>query len=195
LRREGRIPGIVYGRGLSTIAVKVDQREVERILHSDTGRNTIFKLNVDESSRDVIIKDLQRDPVKDDLLHVDFQVIAMDQVMTFEVPIEAVGTPLGVRSGGGILDIVLRTIEIECLPADLIDHIRVDVADMNIGDSLRVGQLQVDEKRIKVLSDPDLVVINMAAPHLEKVEEAPAVEAAAEPEVIKKGKAEEEAGE
>ncbi|MFB3904846.1 MAG: 50S ribosomal protein L25 [Acidobacteriota bacterium] len=195
LRARGRIPGVVYGRGITPIAVSVDPRDIHRILHSDTGRNTIFKLDVDGTSRDVLIRDMQLDPLHDTLVHADFQAIAMDETMVFDVPVEPVGTAKGVKTGGGLLEVVLRTIQVECLPGDVPQHIAVDVNDLDVGGTIRVSQLQVDAEKIKILNDPDLVVLSVVLPAAEKVEEvaAPAEEeAAAEPEVIKKGKAEEE---
>jgi large subunit ribosomal protein L25 len=200
LRANGLIPGVVYGRSMDAVAVTVDPRDIHRILHSDSGRNTIFKLDVEGASKDVLIRDFQLDPIRDTLVHADFQAIAMDQAMVFEVPVEPVGMAAAVKAAGGLLDVVLRTIEVECLPADVPDHIRIDVSNMNVGDSLRISQVQVDTSKLRILNDPDLTVINVSLPAIEKVEEAPAPEAeeevaTAEPEVIKKGKAEEEASE
>ena len=153
------------------------------------------------NSKDVLIRDYQVDPVKEDFLHADFQTVIMDQLMTFQVPVEAVGTAEGVRLYGGVLDTVLREIELECLPTDLPDNIRVDVDQLGVGDSLRVRDVEFDESKIQILSDPEQVVFNVIPPVAEEEEEEEEVEEAAveeegEPEVIKKGKAEEdEAGE
>lgn len=194
LRAGGRIPGVVYGRGITPMSVSVDPRDIYRILHSETGRNTIFKLEVDGNSQDVLIRDMQLDPLRDTLVHADFQAIAMDETMEFDVPVEPVGTAKGVKTGGGLLELVLRTIQVECLPGNVPQHITVDVADLDIGGTVRVSQLQVDSEKIKILNDPDLVVLSVVLPAAEKVEEvaAPTEEATVEPEVIKKGKAEEE---
>lgn len=195
LRAGGRIPGVVYGQGITPMAISVDPRDIYRILHSDAGRNTIFKLDVAGTSRDVLIRDMQLDPLRDTLVHADFQAIAMDQTMAFDVPVEPIGTAKGVKTGGGLLEVVLRTIQVECLPGDVPQHIAVDVNDLDIGGTVRISQLQVDTEKVKILNDPDLVVLSVVLPAAEKVEEvvAPVEEAAtAEPEVIKKGKAEEE---
>ena len=200
-RAGGRIPGIVYGRGVDSVAVSVDRKDLERILHSGAGHNTIFKLTFEGNSKDVLIRDYQVDPVNEDFLHADFQTVIMDQLMTFQVPVEAVGTAEGVRLYGGVLDTVLREIELECLPTDLPDNIRVDVDQLGVGDSLRVRDVEFDESKIQILSDPEQVVFNVIPPVAEEEEEEEEVEEAAveeegEPEVIKKGKAEEnEAGE
>jgi len=195
LRAGGRIPGVVYGRGITPIAVSVDPRDIHRILHSDTGRNTIFKLDVDGTSQDVLIRDMQLDPLRDTLVHADFQAIAMDQTMVFDVPVEPLGTAKGVKTGGGLLELVLRTVQVECLPGNVPQHIAIDVNDLDIGGTVRISQLQVDTEKMKILNDPDLVVLSVVLPAAEKVEEvvaAPTEEATTEPEVIKKGKAEEE---
>jgi large subunit ribosomal protein L25 len=197
LRNQGQIPGTVYGRGMEPVSVSVDPRSISRILHSESGRNTIFKLEIEGTSRDVLIRDFQLHPIKSTLVHADFQAIAMDQTMVFEVPVEAVGTAKGVKAEGGMLDLVLRSISLECLPADVPDHILIDVSELEVGDSVRVAQLQVDTSKLTILNDPDLVVINLTLPTTERVEEEVAAteEEGTEPQVIRKGKAEEESGE
>ncbi len=192
LRTTGKIPAVVYGHGFEAVSVAVDPKDIHRILHSESGHNTIFKLQLPDATKDVLIRDYQLDPVKGHLLHADFQTVAMDEVMVFEVPIEAVGNSIGVKNGG-ILDIVLREIELECLPSDVPDSLEVDVTALDIGDVVRVEDLQFDSSKITLLSEPDLVVLNIASPAVEEEEEE-AEEVVAEPEVIKKGKVE-EAGE
>lgn len=197
LRAKGRIPAVLYGHGIETLALSVDSRDVDHILHSETGRNTIFKLEVGANSRVVLIKDYQLDPIKGTLLHADFQTVTMGEKMTFKVPIQTVGTSEGVKLGG-VLDLVLREIELECFPADVPDHLLVDVTELEVGDSVRVEALQIDRSRISVVSDPELVVLTIVPPHVEKEVEEVEVEmeveeeAAEEPELIKKGKAGEE---
>jgi len=192
LRVSGKIPAVIYGRGMEPVPVTVNPRDVSKILHSDTGRNTIFKLDIDGSSKDVLIRDYQLDPIRDSLVHADFQAIAMDQTMVFQVPVEAVGDAKGVKASGGTLDLVMRTIEVECLPGDVPQSVTLEVGELEIGDSVRVRQLKVDESKIKILSDPDLVVLTVSAPVAEEAPPAPAEGETAEPEVIKKGKGEEE---
>ncbi|MGH9339741.1 MAG: 50S ribosomal protein L25/general stress protein Ctc [Acidobacteriota bacterium] len=192
LRTHGRIPAVVYGQALKSTSVVVDSKDLHRILHSETGHNTIFKIQINGNATDVLIKDYQLDPVKGTLLHADFQTVSMDEVMEFEVPIEVLGTARGVQLTGGVLDIVMREIELECLPADVPDHIRVDVSALEIGQAVRVADLQVDTSKIQILSEPTQVVVTVVPPHVEKEPEEVTVEAeAAEPEVLKKGKAEE----
>jgi len=192
LRTQGKIPAVLYGEGLETLSVSVNLGDVDQILCSETGHNTIFKLQVGSNSTDVLIRDYQLDPIKGTLLHADFLTVALDKKMTFAVPVQPVGTASGVTAGG-ILDIVLREIELECLPADVPDHIPVDVTQLEIGDTVRVEALQMDLSKISVLSDPGLVILSIVPPH---VEEEPEVvleeEELEEPELIKKGKGEEE---
>ncbi len=195
LRADGRIPAVVYGRGQDSVSLSVDPKEVIRILHSESGRNTIFKLQVEGSEQDVLVKEFQLHPVRDDLLHADFQTVVMDEKMVFEVPVQIEGVPEGVKVVGGVLDLVLREIELECLPGDLPDHIAVDVTPLEVGDSIRVEDLRLGDAKVEVLSEPDLVVATVIPPHVEEVEEEVAEEEAAEPEVIAKGKEEEEEGE
>ena len=176
--------------------MSVETREIDQILHSETGHNTIFKLKLGDESRDVLIKDYQLDPVKGVLIHADLQTVSMDQKMAFDVPVQIEGTAEGVKMGG-ILDLVTREIHVECLPSDVPDHIHIEVTDLNIGDALRVENLTMATDKVSILSDPELVVLVIVPPAVE--EEEVAEEAAeeiegAEPEVIKKGKAEEEEG-
>lgn len=191
LRSAGLIPGVVYGREIDSISIKVDPQEIERILDSEAGQNTVFKLKVKGETRDVLIKDFDLDPVRDHLLHADFHAISLDQKLTFEVPVEAVGTAEGVKMGG-VLDLVLHSLEVECLPGDVPDNIRVDVSELEVGDSVRVSDIQVDTSKVEVLSDADLVVLTVIPPHVEEEEEPEVEEEVLEPELIRKAKPEEE---
>jgi large subunit ribosomal protein L25 len=193
LRKSGIIPAVIYGPKKQPMAISVDPHIVQNILHSETGRNTIFTLDVDGSKQDnAMVKDYQLDPVQGDLIHVDFIQIAMDRRLELTVNIELIGEPEGVKIDGGIMDFVTRSIEVECLPSDIPESIKVDVSGLKINDYIRVNNLEVDSK-VKILSDPDVVVVTIIPP---VKEEAPAAEEAAaeteEPEVIKKGKAAEE---
>ncbi len=196
LRVEGKIPGVVYGRGVESVSVIVDSADVFQILHSDSGRNTIFELVTDRDRKDVLIKDFQLDPIEGSLLHADFLCIAKDRAMEFRVPVEPTGVAEGVKTHGGILEVVLREISVECLPTDVPDRIKVDVTDVDVGGSIRVSELEIETSKVKVLSDPGFVVLTVLPP---RVEEEPEVvveeEEALEPEVLGKGKAEEEQAE
>jgi len=198
LRSLGKIPAILYGQKEESLSLSLDPRNLQAILHSASGHNTIFSLEVkDRGTTSVMMKDWQFDPIKETLLHADLLRIAMDKVLQIDVPIVAVGLARGVKDQGGILELVLRQLEIQCLPTEIPDHISVDVSDLEIGSNVRVSDLLVDSK-LKVLSDSDLVVAHVIAPKEEQEEEVGLVEGtqekSAEPEVIKKGKGELEEG-
>ena len=192
LRSSGQIPAVVYGAGKQSVAIVVYPQHVTDILRSESGRNTIFTVSVDGKERaNAMVKDYQLDPVKGRLIHVDFLEIAMDQLLELTVNIEVVGEAQGVKLDGGIMDIVTRAIEVECLPSDIPESIKVDVSPLKINDYIRVKDLPADPK-VKILSDGEIVLVTIVPPIKEEVPvEAPA-EGAAEPEVIKKGKVAEE---
>jgi len=196
LRRSGRVPAILYGGKKEPVAVSVDPKAISRILHSGSGHNTIFELSVDGERAKVMIVDWQYDPIKDSLMHVDIKRIAMDQRLKVNIPIQLKGEAEGVKQQGGILEQIIREVEVECLPDDIPSHFDVDVTDLVFGKVIRVSDLLHGDK-VKVLTDP-----NQAVAHITSVkeEETPTPEAAAEaataapaePEVIKKGKQETE---
>jgi large subunit ribosomal protein L25 len=196
LRAIGRIPAVVYGAKKQALAISVDPKQISRILHSESGHNTIFELKVGSENAKSMIVDWQYDPLSGKLLHIDMKRIAMDEKMRVKVPIQLVGEAPGVKQQGGLLDQVLRELEIECLPADIPSHIDADVSHLEFGHVLRVGDLPHDAK-VKFLTDHQQTVAHVT--HV-KEEVAPAPEAAAEaataapaePEVIKKGKQETE---
>jgi large subunit ribosomal protein L25 len=195
VRQEGKIPAVVYGAGQDSLPVAVDPRQVTRILNSETGHNTIFDLALDGAKTKAMIVDWQYEPIKGKLLHIDVKRIAMDEKLAVMVPIELVGEPAGVKTQGGILDQMLREVEIECLPSDIPSHIDVDVSDLVFGKVLRVADLPHSD-RLKFLTDENQPVAHVTTVKEEVVAtpEAVAAEAAApaEPEVIKKGKQETE---
>ena len=178
LRATGQIPAIVYGRAIDPISVAIDPREVFSILHSESGRNTVFKLKINEKQMDVLIRELQVDPIRGHLLHADFQTISMDEKRAFKVPIDPVGEAEGVKAGG-ILDIVVREIEVECLPTDVPDHIPVNISDVEVGQAIRVRDLEITAEGIEILSDQDLVLLTVVPPKVE-VEPLPEEEVAEE---------------
>jgi len=196
LRRTGLIPGVLYGAGQDSQPVSVDPKQMSRILHSETGHNSIFDLSLDGQSAKVMIVDWQYEPIKGALLHVDLKRIAMDKVLQVSVPIVLKGEAPGVKQQGGILEQILREVEIECLPADIPSHIDADVSQLMFGQVIRVSDLPHSDK-LKFLTDEGQSVAHVVAVK-EVVEAAPAeaaVEGAAapaEPEVIKKGKQEAE---
>jgi large subunit ribosomal protein L25 len=201
LRRQGLVPGIVYGGKGGNIAVAVDPKALQKVLRSEAGRNTILKLDIaGTGATNAILKDLQVDPIKENLLHADFYRIAMDVAIRVTVPINIRGEARGVKVDGGILELITREIEVECLPGDIPERIDVDVSELGLNGALRVSDLPSNAK-VKILESADQVVVHVVSV---KEEEAPAPAAAvalegeaaaapAEPEVMKKGKKEEEA--
>jgi len=192
IRKGGSIPAVIYGPGKDAIPLLVSPADLTHIMHSDSGQNTIFVVNVDGNPHaNAMIKDYQLDPVKGKLIHADLIEIAMDRLLEVTVEIEPVGEAEGVKIGGGIMDFVTRSVEVECLPGDIPESIKVDVSHLKISDYVRVKNLQVSEK-VKILSDPEVVVVTISPPIKEEVPAVEAPAAAAEPEVIKKGKVAEE---
>ena len=200
LRALGMIPAAVYGEGQEAVAVAVSAKEIATILRSGSGHNTIFKLalpHADGEPANVIIKDYQIDPVKGRLLHADLLRLSMTTLTHVSVSIEPIGEPPGVKSEGGILELQVREIEVECLPGDIPEQLTVDVSNLQIGDHVTVADLVYDREKVKVLAEENQIVAGVLAPRMVE-EAAPAVVAvegeagAAEPEVIKKGKTDEE---
>jgi large subunit ribosomal protein L25 len=199
LRASGRIPGVVYGTGSKGkapegVAVAVDPKAVLRILHSDSGANTLISLSLDGGQSRVMVKEYQLDPLTHQLLHADFYQLAMDKAITVTVPVLIKGEPKGVKLQGGLLDFVTRDIEVECLPTEIPEHIAVDVSELMLHQSIRVRDLAVDSTW-KPVTEGDTMLVHVVMPKAEEsaaaatAEAAPA--AAAEPEVIKNGKTEE----
>jgi large subunit ribosomal protein L25 len=199
VRRDGKIPAVVYGAGKDSLPISVDPRVVTRILNSETGHNTIFDLAMNGEKTKAMIVDWQYEPIKGNLLHIDLKRIALDKMLTVRVPIFLVGEAAGVKQEGGIMEQMLREVEIECLPGDIPSHIDADVSQLTFGKVLRVSDLPHSEK-LKFLTDENQPVAHVTSVKEEVVAtpEAVAAEAGApaEPEVIKKGKQEtEEEGE
>src|SRR5438477_3061987 len=198
LRREGMVPGIVYGGKGNNIAVAVDPKALQKVLRSEAGRNAILKLDIAEhGATNAILKSWQVDPIKEKFLHADFYRIAVDVAIRVTVPIHVKGEARGVKVDGGILELIMREIEVECLPGDIPEHIDVDVSDLGLNGALRVSDLPANAK-VKILEGADQVVVHVVSVK-EEVVAAPGVvapvegEAAApaEPEVVKEGKKEE----
>ena len=199
VRAAGKIPGVLYGAGHDAVAVEVDPKHISKILFSETGHNTIFDVDLgDKSPVKAMVVDTQREPLKDRLIHIDLKRIAMDKALKVSVRVKLMGVPIGVKTAGGILDQVLREVEIECLPTDIPNHIDVDVSNLDVHDVLRVSDLPHSDK-IRYLEAEDTTVAHVVTIREEVVAtpEAEAVAAAtdaagtpAEPEVAKKGKAE-----
>ncbi len=192
LRARGLAPAVLYGAAQDSVAVSVNPKEVNRILR--TGHNTIFNLAINGDTTPVMLVDWQKDPVKSTLLHVDLKRIDLTKRITIKVPVHTTGEPKGVKIQGGLFEIVTREIEVECLPDDIPESFTVDVLELMMGQSVRAGAVAIPES-VVLVSSPDQVIAHVVAMRAEAVAE-PAAEvaapAAAEPEVIKKGKKEEE---
>jgi large subunit ribosomal protein L25 len=206
LRQRGLIPAIVYGAFKEPVAVAVSPKEVERIMHSKTGHNTIFDVKFQSGdATPAMVVDWQYDPVKDTLLHVDLKRIDLTKRIQVSVPVVTQGEAKGIKLQDGLLELITREIEIECLPDEIPGHFTVDVTELMLGQSIRAGDIQL-ATGLKLLSPADSVIAHVVAMRIveeEKPAEA-AVEGAvapvagatpAEPEVIKKGKKEEEPAE
>jgi large subunit ribosomal protein L25 len=202
VRVAGKIPAVLYGSGHNAVAIEVDPKQISRILFSETGHNTIFDVEVaGQPSAKAMIVDWQREPIKDHLIHIDLKRIALDKALRVSVRVKLMGIPIGVKTAGGILDHVMREVEIECLPADIPSHIDVDVTNLEMHHALRVSDLPHSDK-IKYLNNEDATVAHVVSIR-EEVVAAPEVDAAAaaaaaattsaEPEVAKKGKPEDAA--
>jgi large subunit ribosomal protein L25 len=195
LRAQGRIPAVVYGSEKGkAVEIAVDPKALLRILHSESGVNTLIGLSLDGGDTRVLVKEYQLDPIDHKLLHADFYQVAMDKAITVTVPIVLKGDAPGVKQQGGIVDFVNREIEIEVLPGDIPESIVVDIGELMLHQGLRVRDLKTEGAKWQAISDADMMIVHVVAPRAE--EPAPAAEAAvapaapAEPEVIKKGKVE-----
>ena len=196
LRAAGQIPAVLYGSYKESVAIGVNPKEVNAILRLPSGHNTIFNLAIAAGeTTPAMIVDTQHDPIRGWLLHTDFKRIDLTKKIRVQVPIQTHGDPKGVKLQGGLMDVVTREVEIECLPDDIPEHFDVDVAEMMIGQSVRAGDLKMAES-MRLLTTPDAVLVHVVS--LKAEEEAPAAEseaapaAGAQPEVVKKGKKEEE---
>ena len=204
LRASGQIPAVVYGsraegKAPEGVPVSVDPKQVLRILHSESGANTLITLKVSGSPEArVMVKEYQLDPITHQLLHADFYQLALDKAITVTVPITLKGEPKGVKQQGGLLDFVTRDIQVLCLPTEIPEHIDVDVSELMLNQSIRVRDLATSDKW-KAVTQGDAMIAHVVIPKAEEsaaaTTEAPAVPAAAEPEVIKKGKTDEEKAE
>ena len=199
LRAEGQVPAVVYGGKLEPTAIRVDERKVEEILRSGSGGNTVFllKLHGTDQKRHAMIRELQTDSISGEMIHIDFQRILMDQKVRVKVPVELQGESLGVKNEGGLVDFVTREVEIECLPNVIPPHFALDISELHVGQHIEAGDLEIPDG--VELHDPERVIVSIA---LRKKTEAEAefeeeeeelLEAEAEqPEVIQRGKTEEE---
>lgn len=200
LRKAGIVPAVVYKRAEKAIPLAVNEKNLFSTLHTSAGENVIIALEIfsqeksekPDMEKTVIIKEVQYHPIKEEILHIDFQEISLTEKITVEIPIETKGESIGVKSDGGILDHPIKELSIECFPTDIPEKIYVNVENLKIGDAIRVKDLDIPSN-ITVLDDPEQTVVSVVPPEAEEVvsEEEALTEAAAEPEVIKQKKPEE----
>ncbi len=195
LRVAGRIPAVVYGAEKGkAVEISVDPKILSRILHSESGANTLISLQGLGGAGDtrVLVKEYQLDPIYHKMLHADFYQVAMDKTLTLTVPIVLKGEAKGVKQQGGIVDFVNREIQIEVLPGDIPEHIDIDISELMLGQGVRVRDIHTEGVKWTPVSDADLMLVHVVAPKAEEpvaaVAEVAVPGAAAEPEVIKKGK-------
>ena len=199
-RRNGRVPAVVYGAATAgasreATSIDVDPKALLRILHSDTGANTLISLKLAGGEDKVLVRDYLLDPITHAILHADFYRVAMDKVLQITVPVVVKGEAKGVKVQGGILEFVRREIEIECLPADIPEHVEVDVTNLMVHDGIRVKDIATESKWKPVI-DPETMLIHVILPKAEEsaaaADATAAPSASSEPEVIKKGKKDED---
>ena len=181
LRRDGRVPAVIYGGETPEgRAIAVDPKEMLRILTSESGVNTLIALALDGgASSQVLVKEFQLDPLTDDLLHIDFYRLAMDKVITVTVPVTLTGEAAGVKQQGGLVDFVSRDVQVECMPAEIPEHIEVDISALMIGDGIRLRDVVAGATWTPV-SEPDTLLVHVVPPKVEEEEETEAEAAAAE---------------
>jgi large subunit ribosomal protein L25 len=190
------IPAILYGGDASNVPLTLRKQDVFMILRSDTGENTVFQVSFDSESRDVMIKELQRDPVTDEILHADFIHIAMDKVIQVSVPVVSVGEAVGVKAEGGFVDFITREVEVECLPKDIPEHIEIDISDLHLRQSHKAEDITLPEG-VKLITSSDTILVMIEVPLKEEEieveeEEEEVIAEGEEPEVIGKEKLEKE---
>jgi large subunit ribosomal protein L25 len=194
LRAAGEVPGIIYGHGRQPQSLSINSREFERLSERVRITSTVIELALDGKTARTLVRELQRDPIKRTVIHVDFQELVAGEKVTVSVPLRFVGIPEGVKTGGGILEETMHQLEVTCDPSNIPDHLDVDVTALTIGHSLHVGDVKLPEG-VEVVDDPEQTIAVVSAPKAEE-EVAPVegvvVEAAAEPELIRKPKDEEE---
>ena len=189
LRVEGKMPAILYGAETSNVPLIVKKNDIISILKSESGENTIFQVSYDSETREVMIKDVQTNPVTDEILHVDLIQILLDKAIRVSVSVVPTGEAVGVKTEGGFIDFITRELEVECLPRDIPEHIEVDISSLHIHQSLKTGDIMPPEG-VKIVSDKDSVVLHIDVPPEEKVvegeKEEEVIAEGEEPEVIKK---------
>jgi len=192
LRREGKVPGVFYGMNTETAPLTLDKQDIIDIVRSESGENTLFKISFGSETKDTMIKMMQLDPVSSELLHVDLVQVAMDKMITVSVSFSLIGEPIGVKTEGGFIDFVSRETEIECLPTNIPESIDVDISELHIGQAIKIEDIAPLEG-IKILSDPNSLIVLVSAPTKEEEVEEEVLEG--EEEVLEGEDAESAEGE
>ena len=191
LKTAGFVPAVIYGAKDPSRNLQLVEREVDRLLAHATSESVLVEVAIQDAAgaltRTALIQEVQHHPVTGKVLHVDLHAVAMDELLTAETNIETIGEPAGVTTGGGVMEVILRTLDIECLPGDLPESITVDVSKLEIGDSIHVRDLTLP-KGVTVLNDADLTVVSVAAPTVVEEPEPATAPAGAQPEVINEAK-------
>jgi large subunit ribosomal protein L25 len=195
LRKEGWIPAILYGEGTLNVPLTLKKKDIIDVLKSETGENTIFRVAYDSNEQDAMIKDIQIKPSSDEIIHADLILISMDKPIRVDVPIQLQGEPVGVKTEGGFVDFMTREVDIECLPRNIPDHIKIDISQLHLHQSLKISDITPPEG-VRFISDPAAVIVLIDVPHKEeevaKPEEEVVVVEPTEPELIKKERPEKE---
>jgi large subunit ribosomal protein L25 len=197
LRRTGKFPGVVYGVGKAPMNVQLDEKAFKKAMHSHASEHVMMDLEITGvETKKVLLQEVQHHPITRQILHADFHEISLTEKLRIEIPVHLVGDPVGVTQAGGTLEHLLRSIEVECLPTDIVEAFDVDVSGLGIGDSLSAGDVKLDPAKFTLISDASLAIAAVTAPRAEETAApAAAVATAAEPEVIKEKKEEGEAAE
>jgi large subunit ribosomal protein L25 len=175
LRREGRLPAVIYGRQRASQSVAIRLKDIEHVIHHSLSENVLVDLSLKDDQRPkrlALVKDVQHHPLTGDVLHVDFQEVAEDEKVTMVVPVESVGDAVGVKTGGGLLEHVLFKLKVRALPKDLPELIQVDVTNLNVGETIHIGDIP-PPSGVEILGDPQIPVLSVAAQRVEITEEAP----------------------
>lgn len=199
LRREGLLPAIIYGAGSENKKLQLDQHNFEQMLRHHAAENMIVDLDIaGGESESVLLKSVQHHPVSGVPLHIDFQRISMSDKLEIEIPISLVGDPVGVTTGGGVLELLQHTLYIKCLPNDILETIEVDVSELELGGHLSVADIKLDPEKYEIVADEGIAIATVAAPRTEEeeeeLEESIAGEGLEEPEVIGEESEEDEEG-
>ncbi len=199
-RKEGQIPAVVYKGGEDALSLHIDMKALWHVLNTEAGENVIINLNIEKKdkaeNKTVIVKEVQHHPIKDSIIHVDFQEISLTEKLKVSVPVAIKGEAIGVKEENGVLNQVEWELEVECLPTEIPEHIDINVDDLHLNESIHIKDIKM-EGDVEILGDPQQVILTVSTPDLEETEgaeeeEEVTGEEGAEPEIIKKGKKEED---